>query len=95
MLYDICNESGISKQTINSAIRKLESDEILYLEQDKGKTKRVCLTEKGKVYVTQTAARLVEAECNAFSDWTEEEVNLYLRLIEKYNASFRVEIEKM
>lgn len=95
LLYDICSESGISKQTINSALRKLEKDEVLYLEQDKGKAKRVCLTEKGKVYVTQTAARLFEAECNAFNEWTDEEVELYLRLIEKYNVSFRVQIEKM
>lgn len=95
LLYDICSGSGISKQTINSALRKLENDEILYLEQDKGKAKRVCLTEKGKAYVAQTAARLFEAECNAFNDWTDDEVDLYLRLIEKYNVSFREQIEKM
>ena len=95
LLYDICNESGISKQTINSAIRKLENEGILYLEQDKGKTKRICLTEKGKHHITQTAARLYEAECNAFDDWTEEEFELYLGLMKKYIDSLRTQIEKM
>lgn len=95
LLYDICNESGISKQTINSAIRKLEGDEILYLEQDKGKTKRVWLTEKGKDYIARTAVRLYEAECSAFADWTEEDFESYLRLMKKYNDSFRIQVENM
>lgn len=95
LLYDICNESGISRQTINSAIRKLEKDNILYLEQQTGKNKRVCLTEKGKAYISQTAARLYKAECDAFSKWTEEEFEMYLKLMEKYNLSFREELKKM
>lgn len=95
LLYEICNASGISKQTINSAIRKLEKDEILYLEQYKGKAKRVCLTEKGKIYITQTVAKLFEAECNAFSNWTDDELCLYLNLMEKYNVSLRAQIEQM
>jgi len=94
-LNDICKGSGISKQTINSALRKLESEGILYLEQDKGRAKRVRLTEAGKSYVMQTGARLLEAECHAFNDWSDEEVEQYLRLMEKYNTSFSVQIENL
>ena len=32
LLHDICNLTGLPKQTINSAIRKLEQEHILYLE---------------------------------------------------------------
>lgn len=95
LLYEIWKESGISKQTINSALRKLETDQILYLKQDKGKTKRVYLTDTGKEYMMQTAGRLLEAESDAFHDWTNEELELYLKLLEKYNCSFREQIEKM
>lgn len=95
LLYDICRLSGISKQTINSAIRKLEYEDILYLEKQDGKSKMVHLTEKGKVYAGQTAAKLYEAEYNAFRDWSVEEINLYLRLIEKQHASLRKQIEKI
>lgn len=95
LLQDICNESSISKQTINSALRKLEKDEILYLEQDKGRAKRVCLTDKGKVYLDQTAAKLYEAENNVFEDWTEDEYDSYVRLMRKYIDSLRVQIDKM
>lgn len=95
LLHDICNACGISKQTINSALRKLEAEEILYLEPYKGKTKRVCLTEKGKIYVTQTAARLYQAECQAFDSWTQEEIEQYVKLMEKFQQTLRIQIEEM
>lgn len=94
-LHDIYKLSGISKQTINSAIRKLENEEMIYLEKHNGKSKIVCLTEKGIEYSLQTAARLAEAERRAFGNWSEEEIDLYVRLIEKNNASLRREIEKL
>ncbi len=76
LLYDIYKLSGISKQTINSAIRKLENDGIVYLEKHNGKSKIVCVTEKGKAYIAQTGARLAEADCatleTASSHWIPE-----------------------
>ncbi|MGN0356190.1 MAG: MarR family winged helix-turn-helix transcriptional regulator [Muricoprocola sp.] len=95
LLYDIYKLSGICKQTINSAIRKLENEDIVYLEKQKGKAKIVCLTDKGKSYIKQNAAKLFEAECNAFSDWSEEELNLYLSLMEKHNVSLRKQIQNL
>lgn len=95
LLYDICKETGISKQTINSAIRKLEADEILYLEQYKGKAKQVCLTEKGKEYINRTVARLYKAECDVLDAWTEEEFVMYLKLMEKYKTSLSAQLEKL
>lgn len=95
LLCDICNESGISKQTINSALRKLEKEDILYLEQDKGKNKRIRLTEKGSQYTAHTAARLYDAESSALSGWSEEDLSAYLRLMKKYNDCFRIQVEKI
>lgn len=95
LLYDIYKLSGISKQTINSAIRKLENEEIVYLEKHNGKTKMVCLTEQGKSFAEQTAAKLLETECNAFRDWSEEEIDIYLRLIEKHSISLRKQIKNL
>lgn len=94
-LYDICNESGISKQTINSALRRLEGEGAVYLEQSGGKAKLVCLTEKGNALVKKTAARLFKAESDAFKSWAEEDFEAYLRLMEKYNHSLRAQLENM
>lgn len=95
LLHDICCECGMSKQTINSALRKLEKDDILYLKQDKGKTKRIFLTKKGEKFIGATAGSILEAEINAFSGWSDEEFEMHLKLMEKYNNALRKEINKM
>ena len=96
LLYDIYKLSGISKQTVNSAIRKLENEETVYLEKCNGKSKMVYLTEKGKnIYFQRQTARLFEAECKALSNWTEEEINPYLKLTERYHADLKNEIESL
>lgn len=94
-LKDIQKETSISKQTINSAIRKLEQDGMICLEQIDGREKNVCFTAKGTDYARHTIARLFRAECNAFTEWTAEEIGQYLRFMERYNRSFREQIEKM
>ena len=94
-LNEICKKTGISKQTLNSAVRKLESENYIYLKQTGGRPKNVCLTEDGKEYTEQTVARLFSAECGVFKSWTDEEIHRYLSLMEKYNDGFRKQIEKM
>lgn len=95
LLAEIYRSSGISKQTVNSAVRRLEKEGIVYLAMHNGKSKKVCLSEKGKEYVQSNAAKLFEAECAAFNAWSEEDLDTYLRLIEKYDTSFREEIRKL
>ena len=95
LLHTICRQSGISKQTVNSALRTLEEEDILYLVHYKGKNKKVMLTDKGKAYLEQTAARIYEAESKAFAFWTETEVEEYLRLTEKFAQSFREQVQAM
>ena len=46
LLNDIRKITGISKQTLNSAIRKLENEEIIYLEQKAAERKRYALQRK-------------------------------------------------
>ena len=95
MLCDVYKNSGVSKQTVNSAIRGLEADGIVYLEQVNGRSKKVVLTSEGQEFVKNTVARLYQAEVSAFDSWTDEEIDTYLRLIEKYNNCLRAQIEKL
>ncbi len=83
-LQEICHYTGLSKQTINSAIRKLEADGILYLEMSGSRTKTVCLTEKGKALAEQTAGKVMAAENEIFASWPQEDVEKYLELTEAY-----------
>lgn len=95
LLSDIYKGSGISKQTIHSAVRGLEADGILCLERHDGRAKKVKWTEKGKAYAQKTAARLCQAEADAFDTWTEDEISTYIRLMEKYTDCFRQQVEKL
>ena len=88
-LQDICRLSGISKQTINSAIRKLEAENIVYLAPDGGKNKTVCLTDKGKELAGRTALRILEAENAIFASWPAIDLEKYLALTEKFLAKLR------
>jgi len=95
LLADIRREMSINKQTLNSAVRGLERDEIIYLAQNDSRTKIVHLTKKGKAYAAQTVARLFDAEVSALGSWTEAEIAQYLHLMEKYNNDFREQVEKL
>lgn len=83
-LQKICRSLGISKQTVNSALRKLEAEGIVYLEPDGQKKKIVCLTEKGRIFAEQTAGKIIEMENDILSSWDESDRNLYLKLAERY-----------
>ncbi len=95
LLSDIYKQSGVSKQTVNSAIRNLEKKNIIYLEQHSGRAKKVVLTDTGKEYAQKTTARIFDAEAAAFSSWTEEEISAHIGFMEKYIRSFREQIEKI
>ncbi|MDE6087337.1 MAG: MarR family transcriptional regulator [Oscillospiraceae bacterium] len=84
LLRDIYTLSGMPKQTINSAIRKLEQKEIIYLENQNKKAKNVCLTPKGKMLAEKTVVKLISAENHILESWTETDADLYIRLNQKY-----------
>ncbi len=95
LLSDVYKNSGVSRQTVSSAIRGLEAENILYLEPINGKSKKIVLTKKGEEYMQKTAARLFAAESAVFDDWTQEELEAYIRLMGKYTDCFKKQIEKL
>ena len=88
-LQTICRRSGSSKQTINSAIRKLEGEGMVRLKASGARSKDVCLTPAGKELAGRTAAPLIALEDEIFSDWSPDEVERYVRLTERYLTAFR------
>lgn len=92
LLSNIYKESGISKQTVNSALRKLEAENLIRLEHHHGKAKIIYLTDQGREKADQTISRLVRAEINAFESWSEEEIVSYIQLTNKYVETFREQV---
>lgn len=95
LLQEICRKSSISKQTVNSALRKLEAEDAVYLESAGPKNKRVCLTKRGRQLADQTAVKIIEAENEIFSSWEIEDVEKYLELTERYLNDFKQKSKKI
>ncbi len=95
MLSDIIRLSGISKQTINSALRKLEAEGTVYLETAEGRKKKVCLTEQGKALAQRTVVQLQKMEDKILSSWTPEEQAIYVSLTERYLNDFNRMIKEI
>lgn len=96
-LSDIVALAAISKQTINSALRKLEGEGVLTLVQEsaKGRRKKVVLTQKGKNLVQDTVLKVFRIENQVFASWTEEEKELYISLTRKFLSSFKEKIKEL
>lgn len=94
MIGDI-TKSGISKQTVNSALRKMEKEDKIRLENARGKEKRIILTPHGEELAERTARRIINAENRIFSSWEREEWELYLKLTERFLASLKEEIKEL
>lgn len=95
LLSYIYKSSGISKQTINSAVRKLEKEEIVYLKNLDGRSKKIFLTEKGQVEMETKVLRILEMENEIFRSWTEEEQEMYVELTQRFESSFREKVKEL
>lgn len=91
----LLQQTGLSKQTVNSALRKLEADGSICLRMADRKSKIVCLTESGKIYAARTAGRLLAAENEIYGAWPKEELEAYLRLTEKYLKELREKAKQL
>lgn len=94
-LREILRRIWASKQTVNSALRKLEKQGILYLIPESARTKTVCLTEKGAGLARRTVMRMIAAEDEILRAWPQEDAEKYFTLTERYLAAFREKTEAM
>ena len=81
---DIFRLTGISRQTINSAIRKLERDGIVYLKRGEGRNTLVCLTEKGRDFSSKKMLPLFQMEDKIWDTWTADAQEEYILFTQTY-----------
>ena len=106
ILYVLCNygsgcnqsalykETGMTRSTVNSAIRKLEKEGILYLTPGKGRNTCVVLTTKGENYISETVGKLIEIENKIYMAWTQAERDSFILLNQKFADELNQEIQK-
>lgn len=94
-LTEIVAITGISKQTINSALRRLETDGFVTLELLNRRRKLVRLTEAGQKLAQRTVLRLAAMENEVISSYSQEEWEQYLALSERYVQMFTEKIKEL
>lgn len=92
---DISDQFHISRQTINSAIKKLQSQGYITLEQGKGRDMQIFLTPDGKKFADAIIGPIVELENSVFEEMTPEESREFLRLSQKYVSLFREKVKQI
>lgn len=81
----LCKEWYYSKQTFNSAVKKLEKMDFVELKMESGTGNRkvIVLTESGHRYCEEEIMPLIQAELDALAAFSEEERELLLSLMRR------------
>ncbi|MDO4648585.1 MAG: MarR family transcriptional regulator [Eubacteriales bacterium] len=87
-------ETGQKKSTINSCIRKLEKEDMVYLKAGEGRNTRVFLTEAGKARMAKVK-KIVDIEKSIYASWNDEERALFMELNKRYAEQFEEAIKEL
>lgn len=91
---EVCAAMHEPKQTVNSALKKLERDGIIELLEMKDKrSKRLHLTEKGEGLARETVDKVIVAEQRALADMKEEEVDAFFELFRTFSKRLRENVK--
>ena len=88
-LRDICDFSGLTKQTVNSALRKLEAEGSVTTASSGTRHKTVVLTSEGAALAERTVAQVIAVENDILGSWPPDELERYLQLTEDYLVAMR------
>lgn len=87
--------TGMTRSTVNTIIRRFEKEELLYLKSGTGRNTCVFLTTKGEKYLEDTVRKIIDIENRIFMAWTEEDRMIFLKLNQRYADELKNGVEKM
>ncbi len=83
------------KQTVNSALKKMETEGYLDLVPGNDRrSKKILLTEKGIRLCERTVDKIIEMELQALEELSEDEQEQFLSLFQKYTDSLKMIYDK-
>ena len=78
-LQEIKKLSGLNKQTINSSIRNMEKENLVYLEYIDGRQE----------LANNTVMKIMDMENEIISRWSQEDLQKYLSMTEDFLAALK------
>ena len=92
---DVCNVLYQPKQTVNSALKKLESEGYIILTPAGAHTKNISFTESGIKLCEQTVDKVIEAECDALKEMTDDEAENLIALQGAYSILLKNKLNNL
>lgn len=93
---DLCSVMLQSKQTINSALKSMQTKSYLELKNtDDRRKKKISLTEKGKLLAKGTADLVIKLEQESLDELTDDEKEAFISLFDKYTKILKQKAERM
>ena len=92
---DVCVASGLTKQTVNSSVHKLERTGFVELRVEQGRGTHLHLTEAGRALVEERVRPVAEAETAAFVAMGSRDSEELLRLTHLHLELLREQVEAL
>lgn len=92
---DIAERYFISRQTVNSSVKKLEAKGYILPKKGKGRDMHLYLTDEGQRLVKDKIVPIIDIENSIFEEMLPGESREFLRLTEKYVALYRKKLNLM
>ena len=87
--------TGMSKTTVNSALKKMEREGIVHLAPGSGRSTCVSLTEAGVRLAEGTVCRLINVENRIFEGWSPEEQRMLIHLNSDYADKLAAQVKAL
>lgn len=92
---DVCNVLYQPKQTVNSALKKLEGEGYITLTPAGAHTKNIALTKSGIELCERTVDKVIEAECDALKEMTDDEAENLIALQRTYSILLKNKLNNL
>lgn len=92
---DVCNVLYQPKQTVNSALKKLESEGYITLTPAGAHTKNISFTESGIKLCEQTVDKVIGAECDTFREMTDDDAENLIALQRTYSILLKNKLNNL
>lgn len=91
----IRDDCMLSKQSINTSLKRLEAQGYLRIEDTGHRSTEVFLTQEGKEFLSKGIDRIPAAENRAYASLSEEEQHLLTKIYEKFANALFDELEQL
>lgn len=93
---EICNSFFQPKQSVNSALKKLEAEGYITLETGSSRRrKRIILTPAGIKLCKETVDPVIEAEKRALGSLTAKQQEVFMALYEQFTEQLKINIQSI